>query len=385
MAAPARFSAFDALRAGAMELGLVLHAAVPYTRGCPEAWIACDPARSGAFDLLNTLIHAFRMPVFFLMSGFFAALLLERIGTAEFVRHRARRIGLPLLIGVLVLVPITRAIWIAGQFERAASPLVGDVWASIRAHFASEGLGLFSTIWHLWFLEYLLILTAAFLLLREVARRLPLEAALDTLAGWLVSPFRALVLAVPTIAAMGWMQGWNVDGIGELVPIPHMLVYYGIYFAAGVLLYRRRDGIDGLGHGWRLQLILGVVVVLPAMMWLMAGRAGAAPAPAGIDFAGRALSGLLTCLLLYGVTGLFVEWFDRESPRQRYMADAAYFIYLVHFPLVAILGVFVGHLSLPAFAKFGLVLAIAVPILLAVYHGAVRRTAVGRLLHGPRS
>lgn len=380
MPAPARFSAFDALRAGAMELGLVLHAAVPYTRACPETWVACDPARSAAFDVLNTVIHAFRMPVFFLMSGFFAALLLQRVGRRAFVRHRLRRIGLPLLVAVLTLVPLIRAIWLVGQFERAAAPLIGDPMASLRAHFAEQGLRIFETLWHLWFLEYLLILTAGYLLVRPIARSPGVARTLDRLAGWLTSPVRALVLAVPTMLMMSTMDGWNVDGVGDLVPVPRMLAYYAVFFAAGVVLYRRRDDLGGLRAGWRVQLVLALVIVLPALMALSSHVAGR---PA-VDLAGRALSGLLSCLLLYGVVGLYVEWFDRESPRQRYMADAAYFVYLAHFPLIAALGVVVGHLAWPALAKFALVLFTTAPVLLGLYHFGVRRTAIGRVLHGPR-
>ena len=40
-----RYYGFDALRATAMELGLVLHASVPYAAGCPSTWAVCDPQR----------------------------------------------------------------------------------------------------------------------------------------------------------------------------------------------------------------------------------------------------------------------------------------------------------------------------------------------------
>jgi glucan biosynthesis protein C len=384
MVPPRRYPAFDALRAIAMELGLVLHAAVPYTQGCPASWVACDLSRSAAFDLSNTVIHAFRMPVFFLMSGFFAALLLERVGTGAFVRHRLRRIGLPLLVACLLLVPLIRAIWILGAFKRPEDALVGNFPASLMAHFGERGLRIFETIWHLWFLEYLLLLTAVYLGLRHALARLPLQGALDRLADRLVSPTRALWLALPTALAMGAMKGWNVDGIGELVPVPHMLAYYGIFFAAGVLLYRRRDDLAALAPAWRLHLALGLAVLVPGLVLLARLQARAGAGAPWIDAAGRVLSGLLTCVLLFGLVGFFVARFDSESRRQRYLADAAYFVYLAHFPLIALLGLGMAQLPGPALLKFGAVLGIAAPILLTIYHLAVRHGAIGRVLHGPR-
>jgi peptidoglycan/LPS O-acetylase OafA/YrhL len=373
-----RYHALDALRATAMELGLLLHAGVPYTRACPESWAVCDPSRSSAFDLLNTLIHAFRMPVFFLMSGFFAALLYARIDWRGFIDHRLRRIALPLLVACLVIVPITRAVWIFGAFASPGAELQGRFTPSLIAHFRSHGIRAWETIWHLWFLEYLLIFYALFVVLRML--RPSTSGRLGgALAARLVSRWRALWLAPPVGLAMLPMAGWEVDGIGAALPAFHMLVYYGVFFAAGALLYRQRDSLERLRDRWRLHIAAGIAVVLPLMV---VGRRF--EANIWLDTTGRFASGLLTCLLLYGVVGLFVQHFGRSRPSQRYLSDAAYFVYLTHFPLVAALGIAAAHLPLPASLKFVAVLAIAIPLLLGLYQLAVRHSFVGRVLHGPR-
>lgn len=46
-------------------------------------------------DLLVAVIHAFRMPLFFILAGFFVAALAQRHGLAGMVRNRLRRLGLP--------------------------------------------------------------------------------------------------------------------------------------------------------------------------------------------------------------------------------------------------------------------------------------------------
>src|SRR6185295_19682311 len=84
-----RLHALDGLRAAMMLLGLVLHSAASYvTITLHEAWPFQDRARSGAFDLLVFTIHLFRMPTFFVMAGFFAALLYQREGARGFLAHR---------------------------------------------------------------------------------------------------------------------------------------------------------------------------------------------------------------------------------------------------------------------------------------------------------
>lgn len=93
----------DALRAGAMLLGIVLHASMTFV---PGAWLVQDSRPNALFGLLLAVIHGFRMPLFFLVSGFFTAMLLRRRGVRGLLRQRASRILLPCLVGVATIVPL---------------------------------------------------------------------------------------------------------------------------------------------------------------------------------------------------------------------------------------------------------------------------------------
>jgi glucans biosynthesis protein C len=71
-----RYHALDGLRAGMMLLGIVFHAALPYTT-LPR-WPFKDSSTHPVFDVLTVFLHIFRVPIFFAMARFFAALLWER-------------------------------------------------------------------------------------------------------------------------------------------------------------------------------------------------------------------------------------------------------------------------------------------------------------------
>ncbi|MEM9553419.1 MAG: acyltransferase family protein [Acidobacteriota bacterium] len=97
-----RLHDLDALRAFAMLLGIGLHGALSFV---PFLWPIQDGHQNQLFGLVIAAVHGFRMPVFFLLSGFFTAMLWRRRGLRALLAHRARRIALPLLLGVVTLVP----------------------------------------------------------------------------------------------------------------------------------------------------------------------------------------------------------------------------------------------------------------------------------------
>ena len=79
----------------------------------PDLWSKAYSAEgypaevSGIYTLMFFVIHGFRMPVFFLLSGFFTALLWQRRGLRQLAIQRLKRIGLPLAIGAFTVIPIT--------------------------------------------------------------------------------------------------------------------------------------------------------------------------------------------------------------------------------------------------------------------------------------
>ena len=118
-----RLHGLDALRAFAMLLGIGLHAALAFL---PGFWPVQDNMAdfAGPFDEFFLAVHGFRMPIFFLMSGFFTAMLWRRRGLGYLINHRLRRIALPLLIGLVTVIPVMNLVfgWAIGS-----GPVVRDM------------------------------------------------------------------------------------------------------------------------------------------------------------------------------------------------------------------------------------------------------------------
>lgn len=130
----------DALRSFAMLLGVALHAAMSFV---PFPWPVHDTARSDVLLLLIGAVHGFRMPLFFLLSGYFTMLVFSRRGLASLLEQRFTRIFLPLVIAAITIVPLDK--WIEGHALRTNRPdpavtdmLSGDA-ATVRRRLAAPG------------------------------------------------------------------------------------------------------------------------------------------------------------------------------------------------------------------------------------------------------
>ena len=94
-----RIHGLDSLRAILMMLGVVIHSTLAYFPPEDPSWAFQDPEVGSEFShLIVEFIHLFRMPAFFLLSGFFGALLWMRRTPKEMLINRFKRIVLPLLV-----------------------------------------------------------------------------------------------------------------------------------------------------------------------------------------------------------------------------------------------------------------------------------------------
>ncbi|MGY9006992.1 MAG: acyltransferase family protein, partial [Alphaproteobacteria bacterium] len=98
-----RYHDLDALRGFAMLLGIVIHGLLSFMPipipGVPQD-INQNPE---VYGYVFNFIHGFRMQLFFLISGFFTAMLWRKQGLRKLFKHRAKRILVPLIIAMPIL------------------------------------------------------------------------------------------------------------------------------------------------------------------------------------------------------------------------------------------------------------------------------------------
>ena len=374
-AATGRLHALDALRGAMMLLGLVLHAGASYTRyPLGGGWPYQDLRTSVGFDVLLYVIHLFRMPAFFAVAGFFAALLYARDGASGMARNRAKRVLLPLAIfwaavGPLILGGFYFAITRGGRMT--GDELIAQTAGAFRLSELSP--------MHLWFLWYLVLYYAAALAwLRVIGNRsVPADMAARLTTSWWSLPFWA---GITTLTLLPMRQP-GIEASALLLPDPRPVVAYAVFFVFGWLLYRSRAGLQRLTMWWSLKLLVTCLLVVTAWQlsftyWWHAPTAWVLV---------RVIVAFITWALVLASFGLFLHYVRREHPAVRYAADASYWMYLVHLPVVISTAGVLARAPLHASMKFAIVLVVTTAVSALTYQAFVRRTWIGALLNGRRA
>lgn len=426
-----RCHGLDWLRAVAALLVVALHAGIAYTLSpFPGlAWPTHDPHPSAAVDALTWWINGWIMPAFFMMGGFVAAPLLERLGPVEFVRHRARRLLVPLLLGCVAILPLDLYVWLLGWVIDDRIPI-----KKLRSlKLGPEGEGLWGVA-HLWFLQYLFLYSAAAAawVAWKNGRRIdrasqcpapgrPSELTAAPLAGeyrsesgtlriagvqpgarqraarrqknaprrpavcWsqtaihLLAP---LLFAIPGALVLAWQPRIVIGFRHSWHPLAANLLYYAPCFAAGWWLQRCARRGHGVTRGAPLHLGVSCVVfalLLPLLRQHVAAEWGG----------GRLL--LLTSM--FSVFAWLTAWSAiclalrpcGPAPRAiQYLSAASLWVYLIHHPAVGLAQIALIPAPLTAGARFCLVFTAATCLSLLTYEAFVRRSWMGSLLGGPR-
>lgn len=367
----ARLHGLDALRGGALLLGILLHALMPFVPGMP--WLVVDPQPSEAVLPVIMTIHLFRMVTFMLLAGFFGAMVLRRRGAGRYFTDRLKRILLPMVVFWPVAV-LSMGILIVVHSQWRGVPVPPSPPAA-----ESDPLMLFSPgqLWFLWTLMQCIVIV---LLVRLVLRRLlgadRTGRVIERVGTVLATPFGVLLAAVPYAIGLS-LQGHVMGAIVAPATIrpeaPSLITYLGA-FIVGWALFTAPDAMQRLAR--QCWPHLAVAVATTVGLWFAEGGA-LLPLPVAavlIPVAGWTWT--------YGLVGLCVRYLRRERPVVRYLADSSYWAYLLHLPLLVLGEMLVADQPWPVALKLIIVLGGTGLVLLVSYHLLVRSTFLGKWLNG---
>jgi len=383
-----RYFGLDALRGAMMMLGIVLHAAWLYLSAPPPTMpLPADRNNAVVFDFIFSFIHSFRMPTFFVLAGFFTALLIEKRGLWGTYKDRARRVLVPLAVGLLTILPVTGLLMLdfilSVRFGTHELLPDGGALNSLREEMAAKG---FPTgrpmLGHLWFLYYLCFFYVLIPLCRALVR---FTARFEErLKRWLASPLQLVVFALYTAGTLWPFHGGQVhEGFIYFMPHVPSLVYYGSFFMLGYVFHHYRDFLQTLARGVPFWAVLAIIL-FPLALYASHLDNGARGASIALHLGAVLANGLCTWALVFLFLGSALRFFDRESPWIQYVSQSSYWVYLVHLPLVFLAGWWLLQFDFPAELKFLLVCGFTAVAAFVTFHYWVQKTWLSDFLHGRR-
>ena len=380
-----RYHGLDALRGMAMLLGIVLHAALPYMPNVEAFWPA-DESSSYVINTIFQFIHIWRMPLFFILAGFFANLIISKKSWRSWWGNRFLRIALPIIVFFPVMSLTLPWIFKYGK--------TGDFI------FFYSDVGQPFHLWFLWQLMIFVISTAIF--------RLPYLLGVGVLKalnriglGFIGNVFGESKSVLSSILFRSRFpivfiilcSVINLPTQGELIVNP---IASGLYFVIGYSLYGNASLFTFLKAHWRRYFLAGLVAFT---LYMILESKNLVTDIYSTDMKGdeylKAISEPFAIIIVsikiicgvlfsYAFIGLAEKRFGAYNPRLRFISDGAYWMYLIHLPIVTFITFFMFNFHMLIEIKFLIAIVMTSIICLGTYKYLVRSTPIGILLNGKR-
>jgi glucan biosynthesis protein C len=377
----------DHLRAALVILVVLHHLALIYG-GIPPFYYYEPPVNdplAGLIALVFVLFNqAWFMGAFFLLAGYFTPGSYDRKGPGSFLKDRVLRLGIPLILFIFVLSPIS---WI-GMWQMPAS--LGGITdpPTWQAYPNLIGTG------PLWFVAMLLIFSFGYAAWRRLTRnRISSSMSDSSVPSYLSVGIFVLALAlVSYLVRIIVPLGKSVNLFVYFLSFPTIayLPQYLSFFVLGTVASR---------HDWfrtlpRSMGKVGFVAALVATVTLFSigflsflkaiENASQQIPPFGYGTWQSAVYTLWDSIfavgMCLGLIPLFRRFFNGQGRFDRFLSQHSYAVYVIHIPIVVLLAVALKGIELAALLKFGMMAVIVVPTCFAVAYIVRKIPGVSRVL-----
>jgi pimeloyl-ACP methyl ester carboxylesterase len=333
-----------------------------------------------AFDYVMGFLHQWRMPLLFFISGSAVWFAMERYSTGQFFLERHKRLLLPLLFGMFVIIP--PQVYHERLYHHQQYASFRDFYATLFT-LGSYPRGNLS--WHhLWYVPYIwaysMLLLPLFAWLKSPRGRPWLERAIRCIA----RPWMLFLLFVPSALSDSILRPFWPRDENNLFADWGNFSHKVTFFLAGFVLASSMAVYD-LIAARRRNFLLTAVAILAASVTLgilhPAWLSGQSPPPAAMAVY-HTVNNFQIWMWLLAALGYGHRWLSFNHPFLRYANEAVYPFYILHQTVIIILGYHLAYTNWGIGLKFPLVVAATFLICWAIYALAIRPWNVLRVPFG---
>jgi len=347
-------------------------------------WHVKSPFASDAIEPFMMLSSPWRLSLLFLISGVASSFMLRRLRAGTFMRQRSVRLLVPLIFGMLVIVPPQPYFEVIEKLAYTGS--YGDfmrLYLSAYSGFCKDGHCIDLPTWnHLWFVAYLwvytLLLGSAIALMGERFDRLA-SRVVAYLNGWKLIVLPVLVLGGVRVAMFSQFPSTHNLTWDWYNHASYLSVFLlGAMFARNSSIWHKMDALRWMALGLAAAS-WGALIVYFSLSETLTLR----PDMEQWRMLMRVVYMLCAWSAIIAVCGFAHRHLNRDSASRRYLTEAVFPVYILHQTLI----VAIAHWIKPAHiapATEGMILVV---LTLCISFGAfdlIRRIAILRPLFGLR-
>jgi len=337
------------------------------------------------FDAFIAFCAGWMMPLFFLISGGSTFFALQRRSGGQYIRERFKRLVIPYVMGVFILIPPQKYLealsnsWFNGSYlDYYLRILKLDYFDHIDWSFGF--LGYYGT--HLWFIGLLFVLSVVALplflyLKRETGQRfiLRLSAVSEKWGGIFLFAIPVILIHFVVHIAFGRDTNW------------HGFCYYITIFIYGYIFWSdKRFERAILKHRW-IALVAGILCFSIVMAWYATGDAVEVVESHSYSLRAllfSALWGINTWSWLIFILSIGIKRLNFSSKVLGYCNEAVLPFYALHQTVILVIGFFVVKWNLNMMLKYPIIATSSMIVILAIYILLIRPINAVRFLFGMR-
>jgi peptidoglycan/LPS O-acetylase OafA/YrhL len=365
----------DWVRIGAFGLLILYHVGMLYVSW---GFHIKSAHRITALEPLMLVLNPWRLALLFLVSGVATRFMLRKYPLGPLLRSRSARLLIPLIFGMLVIVPPQAYDQIVESLGYSAgfTDFYLTHYFAFGAQFCPSPCILLPTWNHLWFVAYLWIYTMAL-----GALLIASPGIIGWTERWLEAALSGvLLLVIPSVLFVAYRLA-----LLPSFPSTHALfgdwynhAVYATVFLLGFLLAHAKAFWEAVERQRWIALSLAVAFFLSFLALRSVG--GGMP----LKLYGGIAYGLYQWLCIVVVLGFARRRLTADSAMRRYLTDAIFPYYIVHQTAIIMIAHALRGRDLPAWLEAGIVIGGTLAACVLTYE-IVRRVAVLGPLFGLRA
>ncbi|MEI8046898.1 MAG: acyltransferase family protein [Bacteroidota bacterium] len=328
-----------------------------------------DQTYGGMLRYIMIHLHNWRMPLLFLISGAGTYYALGKRTPKQYLGERARRLLIPLIAGIFILVPVQVYIEKSAQY----SSLPEFYMHMFEGTYPS---GNFS--WHhLWFIAYLFLLSLIISPFLNFFRSGRFDLFIGKLSRIISRPLGANIFLVPLLASQFILRPFFPDFTNALVNDWAAIAYYLIFFLSGYILLSSKPIIEAIRKQKLLFLAEGIMITI---LWFT--LPGMAKSEDTQDLIWNILAVFLAWSCAMTAIGFAKQYLNKNSKFRKLATEAIYPFYLLHQPAIVIIGHFIIQWDIATGWKVVLITFSAFFSAVSIYWLLIRPFNLSRMLFG---